>query len=39
MSNLKRALIIKLLWTQSHCHGGFVDLSPQTKLQAPLIEI
>ena len=23
MSNLKRALIIELLWTQSRCHVGF----------------
>jgi len=24
MSNLKRALVIKLLWTQSRCHGGLI---------------
>jgi len=38
MSNLKRALIIKLLWTQSRLRGGLVGLAPQTKLQDPKLE-
>jgi len=39
MSNLKSALIIELLWTQSRRHGGFGAVSPQTKLPSPQIEI
>ena len=39
MSDLKRALIIELIWNQSRCHGGLVHLAPQTKLPAPQIEI
>jgi len=39
MSDLKRALVIELFWTQSRCHGGFGALSPQTKLPAPQIQI
>ena len=36
MSNLKSALIVELLWTQSRGHGA---VSPQTKLPAPKIEV
>jgi len=36
MSNLKSALIIELLWTQSSRHGGAV--SPQTKLLDPKLK-
>jgi len=39
MNDLKHALIIELLRTQSHCDGGLVRLSPQTKLPALQIEI
>jgi len=39
MSDLKRALVIELLCTQSRCHGGLGVLSPQTKLPDPQIEI
>jgi len=40
MSDLKRALIIELLWTQSHCHGGLVcqgfgKLAPPNKAPSP----
>jgi len=39
MSNLKRALITELLWTQSRRPVGFGAVSPpQTKLPAPKLK-
>jgi len=32
MSNLKRGLIIELLWTHSRRHGGFGAVSPQIEI-------
>jgi len=39
MTNLKRALIIELLWTRFVAMGDFGVVSPQTELPAPQIEI
>jgi len=35
MSNLKRAVIIELLWTRSRHYGGFGAVSPPNKTSSP----